>query len=156
MDVKDKVAVVTGGAQGIGLALCTRFAREGAHVVLSDLSQEACEREAAPIGALPVAADVGREEDIANLVSAYAARSSPASSDATFSRCARARSCAASGSATASVTRAYRQAQRPRDARDPALGTRPRRGPGSHDRRRAAVHYARAPAPRRPLRQDRR
>jgi len=69
MDVKDKVAVVTGGAQGIGLALCTRFAREGASVVLSDLRQEACEREAASIGALPVAADVGREQDIANLVS---------------------------------------------------------------------------------------
>jgi NAD(P)-dependent dehydrogenase (short-subunit alcohol dehydrogenase family) len=70
MNVKGKVAVVTGGAQGIGLALCTRFALEGAHVVLSDLSQEACERQAAPIGALPIAADVGREEDIANLVSA--------------------------------------------------------------------------------------
>jgi NAD(P)-dependent dehydrogenase (short-subunit alcohol dehydrogenase family) len=70
MNVKDKVAVVTGGVQGIGLALCTRFAREGAHVVLSDLSQEACERQAAPIGALPVAADVGREDDISNLVSA--------------------------------------------------------------------------------------
>jgi NAD(P)-dependent dehydrogenase (short-subunit alcohol dehydrogenase family) len=70
MDVKDKVAVVTGGAQGIGLALCTRFAQEGAHVVLSDLSQEACERAAGPIGALPVAADVGREEDIENLVAA--------------------------------------------------------------------------------------
>ena len=70
MNVKDKVAVVTGGAQGIGLALCTRFAQEGAQVVLSDLKQEACERSAAPIGALPVAADVGREEDIANLVAA--------------------------------------------------------------------------------------
>jgi len=70
MNVKDKIAVVTGGAQGIGLALCTRFAREGAHVVLSDLDQEKCEREAAPIGALPVAANVGREEDIAHLVSA--------------------------------------------------------------------------------------
>ena len=70
MNVKDKVAVVTGGAQGIGLALCTRFAREGADVVLSDLRQEACEREAAPIGAFPVAADVGREEDIERLVAA--------------------------------------------------------------------------------------
>jgi NAD(P)-dependent dehydrogenase (short-subunit alcohol dehydrogenase family) len=70
MDVKGKVAVVTGGASGIGLALCTRFAREGAHVVLSDLRQEACEREAAPIGAFPVAADVGREEDIEHLVAA--------------------------------------------------------------------------------------
>ena len=44
MNVKDKVCVVTGGASGIGLALSTRFAREGAHVVLSDLKPEACER----------------------------------------------------------------------------------------------------------------
>jgi len=70
MNVKDKVAVVTGGASGIGLGLCTRFAAEGAHVVLSDLTQETCERQAAPIGALAVAADVSREEDIANLVEA--------------------------------------------------------------------------------------
>jgi len=70
MNVNDKVAAVTGGASGIGLALCTRFAREGAHVVLSDLDQEACNRHAAPIGALAVAADVGREEDVKNLVAA--------------------------------------------------------------------------------------
>jgi NAD(P)-dependent dehydrogenase (short-subunit alcohol dehydrogenase family) len=70
MQVKDKVAVVTGGASGIGLALSTRFAQEGAHVVLSDLHQEATERAAAPIGAFPVAADVGREEDIKHLVEA--------------------------------------------------------------------------------------
>jgi NAD(P)-dependent dehydrogenase (short-subunit alcohol dehydrogenase family) len=70
MHVKDRVCVVTGGAQGIGLALCTRFAREGADVVLSDLRQEACERAAAPIGAFPVAADVGREADVEHLVAA--------------------------------------------------------------------------------------
>jgi NAD(P)-dependent dehydrogenase (short-subunit alcohol dehydrogenase family) len=70
MDVKGKVVVVTGGAQGIGLGLCTRFAHEGADVVLSDLRQEACERAAAPIGAFPVAADVGREDHVAHLVSA--------------------------------------------------------------------------------------
>jgi NAD(P)-dependent dehydrogenase (short-subunit alcohol dehydrogenase family) len=74
MNVKDKVAVVTGGASGIGLALCTRFAAEGAHVVLSDLRQDACEREAAPIGAFPVAADVGREEDVEHLVDATVER----------------------------------------------------------------------------------
>jgi len=70
MQVKDKVAVVTGGASGIGLALCTRFSHEGADVVLSDLSQKACEEKAAPIGAFPVAADVGREEDVEQLVEA--------------------------------------------------------------------------------------
>ncbi|WP_053227473.1 SDR family oxidoreductase [Solirubrobacter soli] len=68
MNVKDKVAVVTGGASGIGLALSTRFAQEGAQVVLSDLRQDATERAAASIGAYPVAADVGREEDIKHLV----------------------------------------------------------------------------------------
>lgn len=70
MIVKNKVAVVTGGASGIGLALCTRFAREGASVVLADLTQEASEREAAPIGAFPVATDVGREEAVQHLVEA--------------------------------------------------------------------------------------
>jgi NAD(P)-dependent dehydrogenase (short-subunit alcohol dehydrogenase family) len=70
MNVKGKVAVVTGGASGIGLALCTRFAEEGAHVVLSDLDRDACRRHAAPIGALPVAADVGREADVEHLVAA--------------------------------------------------------------------------------------
>jgi NAD(P)-dependent dehydrogenase (short-subunit alcohol dehydrogenase family) len=74
MKVKDKVCVVTGGASGIGLALCTRFAREGAHVVLSDLKQSASQEKAAPIGAFPVAADVGREGDIANLVAATVER----------------------------------------------------------------------------------
>ena len=52
MNVKDNLCVVTGGAGGIGLVLCSRFAREGEHVVLSDLNQEACERQAMPIGVL--------------------------------------------------------------------------------------------------------
>jgi NAD(P)-dependent dehydrogenase (short-subunit alcohol dehydrogenase family) len=70
MNVRDKVCVVTGGASGIGLGLCTRFARDGANVVLSDLSQDACEEHAAPIGAFPVAADVGAEGDVEHLVAA--------------------------------------------------------------------------------------
>jgi NAD(P)-dependent dehydrogenase (short-subunit alcohol dehydrogenase family) len=70
MELKDKVCVVTGGAQGIGLGLCTRFAQEGAHVVLSDLDQDKCEQSAAPIGAFPVAANVGSEQDVEKLVAA--------------------------------------------------------------------------------------
>ncbi len=68
MNVNGKVVAVTGGASGIGLALCTRFAEEGAKVVLSDLDSQ--EWHAASIEALPVVADVAREEDVARLVSA--------------------------------------------------------------------------------------
>ena len=40
MQIKNKVVVVTGGASGIGRALCERFAREGASaVVVSDIDQ---------------------------------------------------------------------------------------------------------------------
>ena len=37
----DKVAVVTGGASGIGRAMCERFAAEGAKVAVADLDQAA-------------------------------------------------------------------------------------------------------------------
>lgn len=68
--LKDKVIVVTGGASGIGLALCTRFRREGGQIVLSDRHQQAAAAAAAPIGATAFAGDVGNEEDVANLVRA--------------------------------------------------------------------------------------
>lgn len=40
-DLKNKVAVVTGGASGIGFAICRRFGEEGMKVVIADVSQEA-------------------------------------------------------------------------------------------------------------------
>jgi sorbitol-6-phosphate 2-dehydrogenase len=36
----DKIAVVTGGGQGLGQALCIRLAQEGAHVVVADINAE--------------------------------------------------------------------------------------------------------------------
>jgi len=42
-DFEGKVAVVTGGASGIGLAMATRFAQEGMKIVLGDVEEGALE-----------------------------------------------------------------------------------------------------------------
>ena len=69
MQIRDKVIIVTGGAMGIGAALCRRFAAEGARaVVVSDIERTQAEAVASEIGGLAVVTDVTREEDIRNLV----------------------------------------------------------------------------------------
>ena len=49
-DFEDRVAVVTGGAQGIGLAVARRLAAGGASVVLWDMDGDLAAREAAALG----------------------------------------------------------------------------------------------------------
>ncbi len=68
MELKDKVAIVTGGASGIGEALCRRFARDGARVVVVDLDGDGAERVASEIDGVAMQADVSREEDIVRVV----------------------------------------------------------------------------------------
>ncbi|MFI8993247.1 3-oxoacyl-ACP reductase FabG [Streptomyces sp. NPDC053542] len=51
----DKTAVITGGAQGIGLAIAERFVEEGAKVVLGDLNLAAAEAAAKGLGGPAVA-----------------------------------------------------------------------------------------------------
>ena len=67
MRLKDRVAIVTGAAQGIGRCYALRFAREGAHVVVADIRDEAaravaaeCEALGAKAAGLPV--DVSNEQ----------------------------------------------------------------------------------------------
>ena len=49
-DFSNRVAVVTGGAQGIGGAVATMLAANGAHVAIWDLDRELAESHAARIG----------------------------------------------------------------------------------------------------------
>ena len=77
MEVKDRVVVVTGGASGIGKALCERFAKEGARgVVVADLDAAAANEVAAAIGgmAFGVGVDVSVEPEVQALVSAATER----------------------------------------------------------------------------------
>jgi len=69
MQIKDQVVVVTGGAHGIGRAMCRRFAAEGARgVVVADLDGAAAGEVAQEIGGLAVRTDVSVATDLQMLV----------------------------------------------------------------------------------------
>lgn len=74
MDVKDKVVVVTGGADGIGAALCRRFAKAGArHVAAVDRNAEGAAAVAAEIGGTAYTVDVSDGEAVAAMVASVEA-----------------------------------------------------------------------------------
>ncbi len=69
MQLKDKVIVVTGGANGIGAAICRRFAQEQPRaLIVADLELAAAQAVAAETNSLAVQTDVGKESDIIALV----------------------------------------------------------------------------------------
>ncbi len=61
----DRVAVVTGGASGIGMATARRLADEGAHLVIGDLDPVAGQAAAESVGGLFVRTDVTDAADVA-------------------------------------------------------------------------------------------
>lgn len=62
--VKDKVAIVTGGAGGIGGSVCRILAELGAKVMVADIAQDRAEALAAEIGAQACHVDLGDEDSI--------------------------------------------------------------------------------------------
>lgn len=74
MELAGKVVVVTGGANGMGAAMCRRFVAEGASVVASDLDAEGTARIADELGCLGHPADVRVESEVVGLVAAATQR----------------------------------------------------------------------------------
>ena len=76
--LKGKVAVITGGSSGIGLATAKRFVAEGAFVFITGRRQAELDRAAKEIGrnVVAVKCDVSRLEDLDHLYKEVAARKS--------------------------------------------------------------------------------
>jgi NAD(P)-dependent dehydrogenase (short-subunit alcohol dehydrogenase family) len=72
--LKGKVAIVTGGGTGIGLAIAARFVEAGASVVIAGRSRDVLTTAADGIGAVAVATDVTSEEGVEALVAATVER----------------------------------------------------------------------------------
>ncbi len=74
MLLEDKVAIVTGGAKGIGYAIARRFLEEGARVAIADIDEDAGARAAEDLSAFGairfVECDIGERLDVHNLLAA--------------------------------------------------------------------------------------
>lgn len=69
MLIQNKVVVITGGANGIGRALCHAFANEGARaIVVADLDEQGAKRVAGEVKGTAIATNVGKESDVKRLV----------------------------------------------------------------------------------------
>ena len=72
MKLKNKIAIVTGAARGIGLATSERFVAEGAKVIMTDIMDEIGAAEAKRLGATFMHCDVSNSSEVKNAVAAVA------------------------------------------------------------------------------------
>lgn len=70
MEIKNTVVLVTGGAHGIGRALCNAFHIEGARIAVADLDRAGAEKVAAKVGGLALGVDVSKEQQIVSAIEA--------------------------------------------------------------------------------------
>ena len=82
MELNDKIALVTGGAQGIGRTIAEELAAQGAHVVLADINGEGAEKSAEAIRAKGqkasgVRLDVSSAEDVQGVFEGIAKEHKP-------------------------------------------------------------------------------
>jgi len=75
MRLRDKIAIVTGGGQGIGRGIALMFAREGARLTIAQRTEEKLEQTTKEIEAmggevLAIPTDVGREEEVKRMIDA--------------------------------------------------------------------------------------
>ncbi len=74
--LKDRAVIVTGGAQGLGEAICLRLAKEGAYVVVADLNPEGAQKTAANVvaqtgrRAISLQVDVTDEGQVKEMINA--------------------------------------------------------------------------------------
>ncbi len=70
INLKDKVAIITGAKQGMGKAHAKTLAQAGAKVVVSDISLEDCEKVAQEIGeqAIAIKCDISKKEEVQGMV----------------------------------------------------------------------------------------
>lgn len=76
MSMKNKTAIVTGGARGIGFSIAERYLREGANVIICDMDDTQGEKSASELSKIGevryVHADVGERLDVHNLLATTA------------------------------------------------------------------------------------
>src|SRR4051812_45405462 len=69
MTIQDKIIIVTGASEGIGLAAARELSRRGATLVLAARSKEKLEKAAAELpGSRAIVTDMTKLEDVKNLV----------------------------------------------------------------------------------------